>query len=199
MSSTRLRVGVVTVLAVVALAGCGGFLTDSGASVSPTLTPAPVPDATEADGPETTEGGPIRDDVANRYARLEPNCERPPGLVVHIQVEALATNDPGTDRGIRTVWRFAAPSNRQYTGPFENFAELIKAQYEPLLAADRVAYGPVNRTGDRANRLVSVASGEGNGTYRWHLARQSSGRFAGCWMTTGVRGLPAESFNVTGL
>lgn len=179
--------GVLAVLALVALAGCSGLLGAGDGAGSPTLTPVPVPE-TDSGGATATPDGRVAgpDSTADRYAGLRPTCKRPPGLVVQIQVGALATNDPDTDAGIRTVWSFAAPSNREYTGPYPEFAELIRTSYTPLLEAERTTYWPVDRTGDEASRLVAVHSSNESVTYRWELRRQSTGRYEGCWMTVGV-------------
>jgi hypothetical protein len=195
---SRRRAGTTTLLVLVALAGCAGFL---GGADDPqeTVTPAPVPgptDAHPADTSRTPTPGRADGDTGNGtagYAALQPTCTRPPGLVVSIQVAALSNNGPA-DEGIRTAWRFAAPSNREVTGPYANFRRLINTSYRPLLEARTVTYGPVNRTGRSAERTVSLTTAAGNSTtYRWRLDRQSGGQYDGCWMTSGVRELDAST------
>jgi len=125
---------------------------------------------------------------SERWASIRPTCTRPPGLVVHVQVDALANNDPETNAGIRTTWAFAAPENREYTGPYGNFERMISSFYRPLLEAETITYRPVNRTDGRAQRDVTVTTANGTtATYEWSLARQSGGEYDGCWMTVGVR------------
>ncbi len=191
MPRRRLGVGTATLLALVVLGGCAGIL---GGADEPqeTVTPAPVPETTGNAGADRSETARQADGDAGNggadYASLEPTCTRPPGLVVSIQVAALSNNDPETDGGIRTAWRFAAPSNREVTGPYANFRRLINTSYRPLLEAETVTYGPVDRTGMSAERTVTVTTATGNSTtYRWRLDRQSGGQYDGCWMTAGVR------------
>ncbi|GGM39874.1 hypothetical protein GCM10009006_21250 [Haloarcula argentinensis] len=154
--------------------------------------PAEEPQAVEA----TDEGsywGNVSVD-ANRSAvtqprvlELRPNCERPPGLVVHIQVLALQNNDPKTNEGINTTWQFASPSNRELTGPYSNFVRTIQSGFKPLLNATGVRYGPLDRDGDTASQPVTVVNGNGTTTsYRWTVEKQTEAPYEGCWMTAGV-------------
>jgi hypothetical protein len=187
-------VATVTLLGLVALAGCGGAL-GGGDEPEATVTPAPVPEATDptvTDRGRTAGPGGDAGNGSADYASLEPTCTRPPGLVVAVQVGALSNNDPETDDGVRTAWRFAAPSNRDVTGPYASFRRLINTSYRPLLEAETVTYGPVDRNGRTAERTVTVTAATGNSTaYRWRLTRVTGGQYDGCWMTSGVRTLDA--------
>jgi hypothetical protein len=194
------------ILAVVALAGCNAVLGGTGTSTpAETLTPAPIPEVTTAGSPTATptesprrqtltvrgqaRGVPGTPTPANgtRWATLRPDCDRPPGLVVQIQVSALVATDSSTDVGIRTAWRFAAPSNRRVTGPYADFRRMIREYYRPLLTAETVSFGRANRSGDVARQRVTVADGNGTRTsYRWSVVRQEGGGDDGCWMTTSV-------------
>lgn len=194
----RLGIGGLALLALVALAGCTGFLGgDTGQETraeTETLTPAPVPEATPESTPTATAaraGSTIGGQTVGNYSSLEPTCTRPPGLVVHIQVLALATNDPETNNGIKTTWQFATPSNKQYTGPYSSFERLIKQSYRPLLEAESVTYEPLSMTTTPVQQRVTVTTANGTTSYLWQLEKQSSGRHAGCWMTSGVVELEA--------
>jgi len=207
MTTRWSALGIVCLLALVALAGCATLF---GGESTETLTPAPVPEdrtatpvaatsvtgettvdaattRTTADAATATPGG--SESVAQpRYLALRPNCQRPPGLVIHIQVSALQNNDPATNQGINTTWQFAAPSNRELTGPYSNFVEIIEESFQPLLNAETVEYGPLFRGNGTASRDVTVRTANGSSaSYRWFVERQSGGRYDGCWMTTGVR------------
>jgi hypothetical protein len=189
--------GIVSVLALVVLAGCAGLF--GGDTPAETLTPAPVPEnqtSTPTPNPTTAtttvNPGTSGSVTQPRYLALRPNCERPPGLVIHIQVSALRNNDPATDEGINTTWEFAAPSNREVTGPYTNFVELIEQNFQPLLNAETVRYGPLFRDNDTAFRNVVVTGPDGSSqSYRWAVERQSGGQYDGCWMTASVR--PTDS------
>ncbi|EMA33980.1 DUF4864 domain-containing protein [Haloarcula japonica] len=196
---TPVRPLVFVALAVlVSLAGCGSlFGSGEQAATEATVTPAEVPtedaQAVEPVGAEREYWGNVSVD-ANRSAvtqprvlELRPNCERPPGLVVHIQVLALQNNDPATNEGINTTWQFASPSNRDLTGPYSNFVRTIQSGFEPLLNATGVRYGPLDRDGDTASQPVTVVNENGTTTsYRWTVEKQTEGRYEGCWMTAGV-------------
>jgi len=168
------------------LAGCGGLLGGTGTTVTPAPTPTPEPEPTSTPVPTVTASEELREP---RYLGLSPTCERPPGLVVAVQMGALRNNDPATDAGVETAWRFAAPSNRAVFGSVAEFAEVLRAGYRPLLDAERVAYGPLQRDGEQASLTVTVTVDGEESSYRWTLGRQSGGRYDGCWMTTSVRRL----------
>ncbi|MHC3379027.1 DUF4864 domain-containing protein [Haloarcula sp. H-GB5] len=194
---TASRPLVLVVLAVfVSLAGCGAFFGTGETEPEPTITPATVP-TEEPQAVEATDEGSYWGNVsvdANRSAvtqprvlELRPNCERPPGLVVHIQVLALQNNDPKTNEGINTTWQFASPSNRDLTGPYSNFVRTIQCGFEPLLNATGVRYGPLDRDGNTASQPVTVVNGNGTTTsYRWTVEKQTEAPYEGCWMTAGV-------------
>jgi hypothetical protein len=121
------------------------------------------------------------------YLRLRPTCERPPSLVVAIQLGALRNND-ATDAGIRTVFAFASPRNRRFTGPFEGFREIVTSPtYAPLVNHSRADYGPVELRDGIATQRVTVYDANGTATtYDFALRRQPGGRYDGCWMNEGV-------------
>lgn len=209
----RRRAAVVCCLLVaVGLAGCSSLF---GADTpQETLTPvqldedeAPAPTVTATATATPTVSPPTETATAtaasvppsaqSRYASLRPTCDRPPGLVVHIQVNALRYNDPQTDEGINATYRFASPRNRNVTGPVTDFASLIKSRYEPLLNAETVTYGPMSATNRTATQRITVRTPDGDTTsYIWELERQSGGRYDGCWLTSSVR-LSAESVDST--
>ncbi|GCF14006.1 hypothetical protein Harman_19410 [Haloarcula mannanilytica] len=188
----------VALAALVTLAGCGAFFGSGDSTGSEvTITPANVPtedaQAVEPAGAEREYWGNVSVDANRsvvtqpRVLELRPNCERPPGLVVHIQVLALQNNDPTTNEGINTTWRFASPSNRDLTGPYSNFVRTITDGFEPLLNATGVRYGPLERDGDTASQPVTVVDGNGTTTsYRWTVEKQTQSPYEGCWMTAGV-------------
>lgn len=179
----------VAVAAACLLAGCGGFVPGGGATdARTTVTPAPTPtpEPTPTPTPTLTPSGAVQEP---RYLGLRPTCERPPGLVIAVQVGALRNNDPATNEGINTTWRFASPENRDATGPLSNFVEVIRQGYRPLLEADRVAYGPLERTDRTASRTVTVTANGTSTSYRWTLRLQTAGEFEGCWMTSAVTGV----------
>jgi hypothetical protein len=183
--NTRL-IALGSVVVVVVLAGCSGLIGGTGegpAEPTETLTPVSLPERT-AQSP----GNQSQQPSATRFQSLRPTCERPPELVVYIQLGALRTNDPETNEGINTTWQFAAPSNRDAVGSYDRFVNLITEQYQPLLNAETLSFGPTSRTATTAEQLITVTTRNGERrSYVWYLEKQSNGRYDGCWMTTGVR------------
>ena len=177
------------VVVLVVLAGCSGLVGPSGGAdgggdpEQSTLTPVPVPE-------DTSDPAARQERPANysRFNSLRPTCDRPPELVTFIQLGALRTNDPRTDEGINTTWQFAAPSNRNAIGSYERFVNLLREQYQPLLDAETVTLGSLERDEDTVEQPVTVTTETGDQrSYVWYLQRQSGGRYDGCWMTTSVR------------
>jgi hypothetical protein len=152
----------------------------------------PVANATDTGTTGSTDGA----GTASRYASMWPTCERPPELVIKIQVDAFGHNEElGGNTGIRTAYRFAAPENREATGPQASFARLIEQRYAILLRHESVQYGPIRpERGDRAvdgSRTLTqrVTLTDANGTekaYLWSVTEQDGEEYGGCWMTTSV-------------
>ncbi|MFC6973712.1 DUF4864 domain-containing protein [Halomicroarcula sp. GCM10025709] len=198
MSRSRHGLAVVGLALLLTTAGCGAFAGgDTRAAPESAVTPAPVPTPTAAapNGPSaayeywgsvTATGS----ELNRTWLRsLEPTCERPPGLVVHIQVSALRTDDPETHAGIETAWRFAAPSNRASFASYESFVSVLTDEYRPLLDAESVTYDSIDidRARGAARRNVTVYTPNGTAqSYTWIVERQTTAPHEGCWMTTGV-------------
>jgi hypothetical protein len=169
--------------------GCAGLIdgTERGTyDVPESVTTAATTATTANDGTNARPGSTNASVEEPRYFDLRPTCERPPSLVVAIQVGALR-NDGPDDRGLRTTYRFASPGNRAAVGPFRAFVDLIEGQYSPLLDAESASFDRFERENDTATTYVTVTGSDGEETtYRWLLERQSTGEFDGCWMTVGV-------------
>ncbi|MFC7077646.1 DUF4864 domain-containing protein [Haloarcula halophila] len=198
MSRSRHGLAVVPLVILLVTAGCSQFVgSETRPASESAVTPAPVPTMTAAEpngpSPQYEYWGSItatsdeRD--RTRLYSLEPNCDRPPGLVIHIQVSALRTDDPDTHEGINTTWRFAAPSNRGSFQSYESFIDVLTEEYRPLLDAESVTYGPIERDSARGTARRNVTVRTSNGTvqrYRWIVEKQTTVPYEGCWMTTGV-------------
>ena len=180
---------VLAVAVTLLLAGCGGLLgggaTDNSQPETGTVTPAPVPVADDsAVDIEETETPPGQRNLTERYAALAPTCERPPGLVIHIQATALASDEIPRETALRVAWRFTAPMNKRFV-VYEEFARNVETRYGPLLDADRIAYSPPERTGNAVTREVTVTADNRTTTYDWVVGRQG-GELDGCWMTESI-------------
>lgn len=113
MRSSRGFLAAALLVGLALLAGRGVlFGTDAASKSTETVTPAPVSEPTPTATPTPEDSG--MDDssrrgtnqsaaVQERYRSLRPTCDRPPGLVIHIQVAALQNNDRATNAGINTT------------------------------------------------------------------------------------------------
>lgn len=190
VTNSRRAVFASVVLAVL-IVGCSSMLPLNGEQTQPTetLTPASVPDVAT---PSMTP--PAESSSAARFHTLRPTCERPPELVVYIQLGALRSTTQTTNAGINTTWQFAAPSNRRAIGSYDRFVRLIREQYQPLLTAETLRLGPMDHRGMTAEQPVTVTTAAGEQeSYVWTLAKQTEGQYAGCWMTTSVLTRPSAA------
>jgi Domain of unknown function (DUF4864) len=120
---------------------------------------------------------------------LVPRPELSPEEVVQYQVAALQQNDdPKSDAGIERAFRFASPSNKQLTGPLENFVRIVKSPaYSPLLNSRSSAIVGSELKDDQAKISVRIVAVDGRPlTYVFILSKQNEGDFRDCWMTDGV-------------
>lgn len=117
-----------------------------------------------------------------------PDPALSPAEVVAIQLNALQTNETGTDAGIALTWAFAHPDNKRMTGPLPRFVQMIKSpHYRMLLNHQSHEVTEVSRTDDEAVFAVTVTSRTGEVVgYRWSVAKVTGGEHAGAWMTIAV-------------
>ncbi|MFC6976641.1 hypothetical protein ACFQL1_21190 [Halomicroarcula sp. GCM10025709] len=207
MARDRAWVALAVAICCLALGGCLGVFGASGPPGERTVTPAPVP-ATATPTPVPPTGTPTPqpngralggvwrgqwsevepERSAAAYRDLGPTCERPPALVVRLQIGALLTD---TDRGIETTWRFLAPAAHRRFGSVETYAETFRTRYRPLVAAESVTRKPVQRNGSVAVQSIRAHGDGSTTTYRWRLERRLTPSEGRCWLTTGITELPA--------
>jgi len=126
----------------------------------------------------------------------QPTPEYAPQEVVRIVVDSLQNNDLDNDSGIVTVWRFASPGNRAFTGPLPRFTRMIKQGFPDMLNHAGARYESMEVSGDTAVQAVWLSDDSGREFgYAFQLSKQASGEFAGSWMTDAVipLGQSAES------
>lgn len=203
----RLLAGVtlLVVLAAAVAAGTGGFAeTPLGAS-GPSVDAGEPDSVTPTAASSTDSGGsakasthagrmvaPTSPAVTNasthdrRYVELTPTCERPPGLVAVVIVEALRNNDPETDDGIRAAWNFSSRASRGAT--YETFSRFVtRDRFDPLYDFERATYTEVYREPRISGHRVTVADETGEQhSYVVYLANQTSGPREGCWLLAGI-------------
>jgi len=118
----------------------------------------------------------------------EPESGLKPSDVVKIVIDALRINDPQAgDEGIATVWRFAAPSNKAFTGPLPRFTQMLKEGFADMLNHVDSEFGPIIIEDDLAMQPVWLITPSGDESgYVFHIRKQVDGEYAGLWMTEAV-------------
>ena len=135
--------------------------------------------------------------AANAGDLVRPDPSIAPAEVVAIQLMGLKNNDViETDFGIRQTWSFAHPKNRNVTGPFPRFAQMLKGPgYSVLLnhKSHEIRNGSSTskgKTSDDENRRqfdVFMETAKGSILYfSWIVQKVTTGQFKDCWMTVSV-------------
>ena len=122
-------------------------------------------------------------------AEVQPGPQFSPREVVEIVLDALSENDtPSSDAGIELTFRFAAPSNRQVTGPIERFATMVKSEaYRDLINHERYQIGEIRQSDSRAFVPVVLSSNDGRTVaFMFRLGKQADEPYEGAWMTEAV-------------
>ena len=121
---------------------------------------------------------------------VKPNNGIEPYQVVKIQLRGLMENDnPKMDSGIEQTWEFAHPENQKYTGPLENFKQMLKGDSYSMLINhldhevvevynnDKVATFEVNVL-DKDKKYYK---------FKWQVEKYlGNGPLNDCWLTTAV-------------
>ena len=149
-----------------------------GAASTPATTPTPAP-SPEGD----REALPVA--RQSRYLEATPTCERPPGLVVVIIVGALAANDPETDDGIDTAWRFSFHPETSIKHDFVRF--LRQPEFALLFTHDTAEFGPViAHEADIVSQRVRLSNRTRSRSFQFVVAQDRVGELEGCWRLAGI-------------
>jgi hypothetical protein len=126
-----------------------------------------------------------------------PRPDISPEEVVAIQLKAFQENDE-KDRGIETVFSFASPENKKYTGPLDFFKAMVKnPTYEPLLNLKKYDARKLHVEGNSAQQIVVITDKSGKkAAFLFTLSKQTEGPHKGCWMTSSVIRLAYEDKTV---
>ncbi|MFD1647448.1 2Fe-2S iron-sulfur cluster-binding protein [Haloarchaeobius litoreus] len=157
-------------------------------------------DAATGPGDATSEGnagtGGVGSDDESTDAAVGPSPDLGPADAVRAQLDALAAAavdvaaaraDGAVPASVRTLFDFSAPAYRTAHGSLDGFATtLLGPIYDRLLGAYAVERGPTEREGETFTQAVLVRHPDGERTYEFTVARQSDGKYAGCWMTTAI-------------
>lgn len=133
----------------------------------------------------------------NLYSN-KPTPDLSPEDVVAIQLKAFQEND-AKDKGIETVFSFASPENKRYTGPLDFFKAMVKnPTYEPLLNLRKYQAQRMHMEGNSAQQIVIITDKAGKkSAYLFTLSKQTEGVYKGCWMTSSVIRLAYEDKTVS--
>ena len=121
---------------------------------------------------------------------IKPNSEIKPFQVVKIQLTGLMKNGESyKDAGIDQTWEFAHPNNKIFTGPLDNFREMIKGEsYKMLLDHSEHNIKEIYSNEELAVFEVTVL--DVNNKYfkfRWQVEKYlKEGDLKNCWLTTTV-------------
>ena len=94
--------------------------------------------------------------------------------VLKIQMSGLKNNNENDD-GIEIVYQFASPRNKDYTGPYNKFKNMIKQNYQPLLNFDYWGIsGPAIKSNKNRNyqQDIFVVKRGKKYEYRFQMSRQ---------------------------
>jgi hypothetical protein len=166
------------------LAACGGQM-----AAGPTPLPGPTNTAEVTATPEPSPTPTTAPETALEDLPSKPDPSLDPNDVVQIQLEAFRNNDtPEPNSGIRRAFAFASPENREFTGPVDEFIDLLHdPRYRDLLNFQDVEYGPVDSVEDTAVQPVMVVNQAGDPVVSmFALSRQTEPPYEDCWMTDGV-------------
>jgi hypothetical protein len=137
-------------------------------------------------------GGPSQTDSSNEddpYVDTNiPKRELSPTEVVALQVQSIRDSVTAPER-LTVCYSLASPQNREVTGPFATFAQMIMMPpYDRLATCQDWQMGTATIEEGYAAVLVSTASKEGDGTaFRFLLHQQDEAPYIGCWLTDAVQ------------
>ena len=139
----------------------------------------------------STVGGPSKADLAdeNRYIDTDiPKSHFSPAEVVALQVQSIRNSIKARDQ-LAVCYSLASPQNREMTGPFARFAEMIMTPpYDRLAICQDWQVGGAAIERDYAAVLVSTVSRDGDTTaFRFLLHLHDEAPYTGCWLTEAVQ------------
>ncbi len=121
---------------------------------------------------------------------IKPSINIKPAKVVEIQLSSLMKNDtPYKDQGIMQTWEFAHPNNKRFTGPIENFKEMIKGnQYNMLLNHISHKINEIYQNEEIAVfEVVVLDVNKKYFKFKWQVEKYlNNGPLKNCWLTTVV-------------
>ena len=121
---------------------------------------------------------------------IKPDSSIKPEEVISIQLLALQKNNiPFDNAGIAQTWEFAHPSNRNYTGPLDNFTSMMYSpSYVIMLNHEYHNIIFISQDDEKAFYFIELTDTYGNQFgFQWTLEKVLlEGNYLNCWMTIGV-------------
>jgi hypothetical protein len=116
-----------------------------------------------------------------------PKSHFSPAEVVALQVQALRDSVTEPEK-MKICYSFASPKNREVTGPYARFAEMVMTPpYDKLAVSQDWQVGNAAIEKDYAAVLVSTLSANGDATaFRFLLHQYKRAPYQGCWLTEAV-------------
>ncbi|MEZ6137414.1 MAG: hypothetical protein R3C53_21200 [Pirellulaceae bacterium] len=114
--------------------------------------------------------------------------ELEPREVVLLQLESMRASLDDVEQ-LKACFSLASPSNRELTGPFEQFAEMVYTPpYDVLLGKGQLQVGSAVVENEVAAVLVTAIDTAGRpNAFRFVLVKQSLPPYEDCWMTEAVQ------------
>lgn len=129
--------------------------------------------------------------IFGNFRIINPSMTLHPRHVVLLQLEALRCDE------VVHCFKFASPTNRQFTGPLPRFERMIKIGYPAFIHWDhcRVSEGEqelaVNEREEiefvtKKHFFVDIENKNQRVKFKWTLSKQTIEPYAQCWMTDSV-------------
>ncbi len=136
-------------------------------------------------------GGPSHADAPNVREFVDsgiPKSHFSPAEVVSLQVQSIRDAATTPER-LRICYSLASPNNREVTGPFARFSQMVMTPpYDRLATCHDWQVGSATIEKDYAAVLVSTVSESGDATaFRFLLRQYDEAPYRGCWLTEVVQ------------
>jgi len=139
-------------------------------------------------------------DESASYLSLKPTCDRPPRLVVAVQLGIFREAGENPRRAARAAWPFLSPLAQQFLGTARDYGRILESDvYAPLLGHEEVTYGPSTRTNRTVVQPVTVVANGSEASYEFVVSK-TGGDDTGaptCWRVANVSRLDDPATNAS--
>jgi hypothetical protein len=159
-----------------------------------TVTPTPTDEQT------TTAASAPGTDGRRSYLSLSPTCDRPPGLVVAVQLGIFREAGEDPRRAAESAWPYLSRLAQQFVGTPRDYARILASDvYSPLLGHEQVTYGPIERSDRTVVQPVTVVANGTEASYEFVVSK-TGGDDTGapaCWRISNVSRLDDPATNAS--